>query len=46
LPAAPSESAARRREAWETPLLVILVVGVIAAVIWALLVNGLIGYGL
>ncbi len=46
LPAAPSESAARRREAWETPLLVILVVGVIAAVIWALLVNGLIGNGL
>jgi hypothetical protein len=33
----------RRREPWELPLLVVLVVGVIAAVIWTLWVNGLIG---
>lgn len=45
-PAAPTDSGARRREAWETPLLAVLVVGVIVAVIWALLVNGLIGSGL
>lgn len=41
-----TNSATRRREPWETPLLVMLVVGVVAAVIWALLVNGLIGSGL
>lgn len=42
----PTDFTARRREPWETPLLVVLVVGVVAAVIWALLVNGLIGIGL
>ena len=36
----------RRREPWEAPLMVVLVVGVVAAVIWALLANGLIGSGL
>jgi hypothetical protein len=46
VPAAPPDSPARRREAWEMPLLVVLVVGVVAAVIWALLINGLIGSGL
>lgn len=35
-----------RREAWETPLLVVLVVGVALAVLWALLINGMIGGGL
>jgi hypothetical protein len=44
--AAPPDVTPRRREAWETPLLVVLVVGVVAAVIWALLINGLIGSGL
>jgi hypothetical protein len=44
--APPTDTAVHRREAWETPLLVVLVVGVLAAVIWALLVNGLIGNGL
>jgi hypothetical protein len=43
---APRDPAPRRREAWEAPLLVVLVVGVVIAVIWALLVNGLIGSGL
>jgi hypothetical protein len=43
---APSDPAPRRREAWEAPLLVVLVVGVVMAVVWALLVNGLIGSGL
>lgn len=42
----PPDATARRREAWETPLLVVLVAGVVAAVIWALLVNGLLGSGL
>lgn len=43
VPAAETGATERQREAWETPLLVVLVLGVIIAVIWALLVNGLIG---
>ena len=43
VPAAATGATERQREAWETPLLVVLVVGVVIAVIWALLVNGLIG---
>lgn len=43
---AAANAAPHRREAWETPLLVVLVVGVAVAVIWALLVNGIIGGGL
>ena len=43
VPAAEPGATERQREAWETPLLVVLVVGVIIAVIWALLANGLIG---
>ncbi len=46
IPAPPTTGPERRREAWETPLLVVLVVGVVAAVIWALLANGLLGSGL
>jgi hypothetical protein len=46
VPAAPTGATARRREAWETPLLLVLLVGIVAAVIWALLMNGLIGSGL
>lgn len=42
-PAVTTSSTERQRERWETPLLVILVVGIILAVIWALLINGLIG---
>jgi len=45
-PPAVTDATVRRREPWETPLLVVLVVGVVVAVIWALLVNGLIGSGL
>ena len=45
LPTAPPETAAHQHEAWETPLLVVLVVGIVVAVLWALLVNGLIGSG-
>jgi hypothetical protein len=46
VPSAPPGATARRREAWETPLLVALLVGIVVAVIWALLINGLIGSGL
>lgn len=42
-PMAATGATERQREAWETPLLVVLVVGVVIAVIWALLVNGLLG---
>ncbi len=45
-PEADPGTGARIREPWETSLLVVLVVGIVAAVIWALLVNGLIGSGL
>lgn len=45
-PAVPPEAPERQREPWETPLLVVLVVGVVIAVVWALLINGLIGNGL
>lgn len=42
-PAAATSSTGRQREPWETPLLVVLILGVIIAVVWALLANGLIG---
>lgn len=45
-PAPPESPVARRRAPWETLLLVVLGVAVVATVIWALLVNGLIAIGL
>lgn len=45
-PAIAHGATAHRRQAWETPLLVVLVVGVAVAVIWALFINGIIGGGL
>jgi hypothetical protein len=46
LPAASPGATPREREAWEAPLLLVLLVGIVVAVIWALLINGLIGSGL
>ncbi|MCA9877337.1 MAG: hypothetical protein KC442_06140, partial [Thermomicrobiales bacterium] len=40
-PASPEAPPARPRAAWETALLVLLGVGVVAAVLWALVANGL-----
>jgi hypothetical protein len=41
--AAPSSEERRDRDVWETVLLVLLVIGVIAAALWALVANGVFG---
>ena len=43
--ASPSEER-RGRDVWETLLLVLLFIGVIAAALWALVANGVFGLGL
>ena len=44
--AAPSSEERRGRDVWETLLLVLLVIGVIAAALWALVANGVVSPGL
>jgi hypothetical protein len=44
--AAPSSEVRRGRDVWETLLLVILFVGVVAAAVWALVANGVFSLGL
>jgi hypothetical protein len=44
--AAPSSAERRGRDVWETLLLALLVIGVIAAALWALVANGVVSPGL